>query len=57
LQIKPPESLLHDLPMAIVIMAASYSDEVARTISEKYPHIANVAILREEAMEIIKGGQ
>jgi cyclopropane fatty-acyl-phospholipid synthase-like methyltransferase len=56
LQIKPPESLLHDLPMAIVIMAASYSDEVARTISEKYPHIANVAILREEAMEIIKGG-
>ena len=56
LQIKSPESLLHDLPKAIVIMAASYSDEVARTISEQYPHIENVAILREEAMEIIKGG-
>jgi SAM-dependent methyltransferase len=56
LQIKPPESLLHGLPKAIVIMAAAYSDEVAHTISEKYPHIENVAILREEAMEIIKGG-
>jgi len=56
LQIKPPESLLHDLPKAIVIMAAAYSDEVARTISEKYPRIESVAILREEAMEIIKGG-
>lgn len=56
LQIKSPESLLHDLPKAIVIMAAAYSDEVARTISEQYPHIENVAILREEAMEIIKGG-
>ncbi|MCG3771662.1 MAG: hypothetical protein JW384_02853 [Nitrosomonadaceae bacterium] len=54
LLIKAPESLLLDLPQAIVIMAAAYSDEVARTIAEKYPQVKHVAILREEQLEVVK---
>jgi len=54
LLIKPPESLLQDNPKAIVIMAAGYSDEVATTILKKYSRIKNVAILREDHLEIIR---
>lgn len=52
--IKSPESLCRDMPRAIIVMAAAYSDEVARTIANKYPFIDCVAILREDQLEIIK---
>jgi len=56
LLIKSPTSLLLDRPKAIVIMAAAYSEEVAKTIEREYPHIEHVAILREEQLEVVKGG-
>ena len=54
LLIKPPESLWQDNPKAIVIMAAAYSDEVATTILQKYSSVKNIAILREDHLEIIR---
>lgn len=56
LLIKSPSSLLLDCPKAVVIMAAAYSDEVAQTIERAYPQIEHVAILREEQLEVVKGG-
>lgn len=56
LLIKSPSSLLLDRPKAIVVMAAAYSDEVAKTIEREYPHIVHVAILREEQLDVVKGG-
>ena len=56
LVIKSPSSLLLDCPKAVVIMAAAYSDEVAQTIEREYPQIEHVAILREEQLEVVKGG-
>jgi SAM-dependent methyltransferase len=56
LLIKPPASLLLDRPKAILILAAGYSDEVAQTIEQEYPLIGHVAILREEHLEVIRGG-
>ncbi len=56
LLIKSPASLLLDRPKAIMIMAAAYSDEVAQTIEREYPQIEHVAILREEQLEVVKGG-
>lgn len=57
LLIKSPESLTADRPKAIIIMAAAYSDEVARTIVEKYPQVQHLAVLREDQLEIVKYGQ
>jgi len=57
LLIKSPESLSIDKPQAIIVMAAAYSDEVARTLAEKYPFINHVAILREDQLEIVKDAQ
>jgi hypothetical protein len=37
-------------------MAAAYSDEVAKTIIEKYQNVMHVAILREDNLEISKFG-
>ena len=54
LLIKSPESLRVDMPHAIIVMCAAYSDEVARTIAEQYPFIDHVAILREGQLEIVK---
>lgn len=54
LLIKPPASLLQDKPLAIVIIAAAYSDEVATTILQKYSRVKNIAILREDHLEIIR---
>jgi hypothetical protein len=56
LLIKSPESLLTDCPKAVVIMAAAYSDEVLETLSQKYPSVENIAILRENSLEVVKGG-
>ena len=54
LPIVSPGVLLKDSPKSVVIMAAGYSDEIASTILEKYPTIENIAILREDRLEIIR---
>jgi hypothetical protein len=56
LLIKDPESLLADCPKAVVIMAAAYSDEVLETLSQSYPSVENVAILRQNSLEVVKIG-
>lgn len=54
LLIKAPESILEDQPKAVMIMAAAYSDEVAKTLAQKYPEVGNIAILREDRLEVVK---
>jgi SAM-dependent methyltransferase len=53
LLIKDPQSIHLDLPKAIIIMAAAYSDEVAKTLSSQYPEVKNIVILREYGLEVI----
>ena len=53
LLIKDPQSIRLDLPKAIIIMAAAYSDEVAKTLNNQYPEVKNIAILREDGLETI----
>ena len=45
------ESLILDPPSAIIIMAASYSDEVAKKISKDDKITGNVVILRDFGLE------
>jgi 2-polyprenyl-3-methyl-5-hydroxy-6-metoxy-1,4-benzoquinol methylase len=52
LPIVSPEMLQQGGVEAIIVMAASYSDEVAQIIKERYPTI-NVAILREVGLELV----
>lgn len=54
LLIVSPDALLKDPPKSVVIMAAGYSDEIARIICEKYPEVGHIVILRENRLEIIK---
>jgi len=54
LPIISPDILLKDSPKSVVIMAAGYSDEIANIILEKYLTIENIAILREDRLEIMK---
>ena len=53
LLIKDPQSIHQDLPKAIIIMAAAYSDEVAKIISSQYPEVKNIVILREDGLEVL----
>lgn len=53
LLIKDPQSIHQDLPKAIIIMAAAYSDEVAKILNIQYPEVKNIAILREDGLEVI----
>ena len=53
LLIKDPQSIHQDLPKAIIVMAAAYSDEVTKTLSSQYPEVKNIAILREYGLEVI----
>lgn len=46
IQIVPPEMLNLDSPDAIVVMAGSYSDEVARIIKKKYKNL-NFIVLKD----------
>lgn len=48
-----PETLVSDPVDAVIVMAASYSDEVARIIRQKYDRDMNVAILRDFGLEDI----
>ena len=53
LPIVSPELLLSDPVQSVVIMAAGYSDEIANTLRSAYPRVVNIAILREDRLEII----
>ncbi len=48
-----PDTLLSDPVDAVIIMAAAYSDEVARTIRARYPASMKVAILRDHGLETV----
>ena len=48
-----PDALDSDPVDAVIVMAASYSDEVARIIQQKYGRNINVAILRNFGLEVI----
>lgn len=56
LPIVSPERLQNDPVRALVIMAASYSDEVLATVRRLLGDVFPVAILREQGIEVIDGG-
>jgi 2-polyprenyl-3-methyl-5-hydroxy-6-metoxy-1,4-benzoquinol methylase len=47
-----PDMLISDPAEAVIIMAGSYSDEIGKIMSETYPQIKHVAVLRESGLEI-----
>lgn len=49
-----PEFLRANPVNAIIVMAASYSDEVARLILDQYAGIPHVSILRDDGLEMVK---
>ena len=53
LPIVSPDALDSDPADAIIVMAASYSDEVARIIRQKFDRNINVAILRDFGLEVV----
>ena len=48
-----PAALNSDPVDAVIVMAASYSDEVARIIRQKFDKNINVAILRDFGLEVV----
>ncbi|EKD94316.1 MAG: hypothetical protein ACD_26C00121G0003, partial [uncultured bacterium] len=54
LAIISPETLNSNPVDAIIIMAASYSDEVVKIIRQKYNKNINIAILRDYGLEVFK---
>ncbi len=48
-----PDTLILDPVDAIMVMAASYSDEVARLIRQRFGKNTNIAILRDFGLEVI----
>ena len=57
LPVVPPEALKSDPVDAVIVMAASYSDEVAAIIARDHGDRVKVAILRENGLEIPGGGR
>ncbi|MCI8858251.1 MAG: class I SAM-dependent methyltransferase [Lachnospiraceae bacterium] len=53
LKIVAPEQIRLEKIDAVLVMAASYSDEVAQIITDQYPNV-KIAILREEQLEYIQ---
>lgn len=53
LPIVPPNRLDSDTVDAIIVMAASYSDEVARIIRQKFDKNINISILRDFGLEMV----
>jgi len=51
--IVPPDALDSDSVDAVIIMAASYSDEVAKIIRQKFDSNINVSILRDFGLEAV----
>ena len=54
IKIESPEQLKTNKPDAVIIIAAGYSDEVRKIIFNKYSFIKNIAIVRENHLEIIE---
>ena len=52
-RIVSPDALDSDPVDAIIVMAASYSDEVARIIRQKFDRNINISILRDFGLEIV----
>ena len=53
LPIVPPDTLVSDPVDAVIVMAASYSDEVAKIIRQKFSAVTDIAILRDFGLEIV----
>jgi len=53
LLVNPPEQLTKDQIKNLIIMGAGYSDEILEIVKKKYQQILNIAILREDHLEII----
>jgi 2-polyprenyl-3-methyl-5-hydroxy-6-metoxy-1,4-benzoquinol methylase len=53
IRIVSPDALDSDPVDAVIVMAASYSDEVARIIREKFDKNINIAILRDFGLEAV----
>ncbi len=53
LPIVAPDHIDENPPDAIIVIAAAYSDEVAKIIRRKYSNKIKVAILREHGLEIV----
>ena len=51
--IVPPETLETDPVDAVIVMAASYSDEVARIIRERFDKELKVSIVRDFGLELV----
>lgn len=49
-----PNKLLSDPPSAVIVMAASYSDEVSINLIRNYDSKISIAILRDKGLEIIR---
>jgi SAM-dependent methyltransferase len=54
LKIYPPDYLLDLNLSGMIIMAAGYSNEIYSTVISRYPGIQNIAILREDHLELMK---
>jgi len=54
IKIKSPEQLKKSNPDVLIIIAAGYSDEVKRIVLNKFAFIKNIAIVREDHLEIIE---
>jgi len=50
-----PASLKTDPVDVVIVMAASYSDEVVRILQEKFDPNINIAVLKDSGLEIIQG--
>jgi 2-polyprenyl-3-methyl-5-hydroxy-6-metoxy-1,4-benzoquinol methylase len=55
--IVPPDTLNSDPVDAVIVMAASYSDEVGKIIRKKFDRNIECSILRDYGLEIVKGSQ
>ena len=53
LPIFPPDKLNSDPVEAIIVMAASYSDEVVEIIEKNFSDLVKIAVLRDYGLEII----
>lgn len=52
--IVPPSELTARPPEAVIVMAASYSDEVIGMLRKNYPSSINIAVLRDNGLERIR---
>ncbi|MBF0180121.1 MAG: methyltransferase domain-containing protein [Magnetococcales bacterium] len=55
LPIRPPDFLDSEPMEAVLVMAASYSDEVAGILRDRYDPGLGVAILRDFGLEVVRG--